>query len=108
MTAVGSVRCLAASSKEPPPPGAFAGAPQQFTRFSPAELQRGFMALAFGSDLRVGARPRGIRRFDHPIVARVVASGSLDRSAAMARIIEEYAAKVPNLHLTLAAGPGRP
>ena len=42
------------------------------TRVSPAaELERGFLALAFGSDLRIGAAPRGIRRFDHPIrVAR--------------------------------------
>jgi hypothetical protein len=96
---------LAASGKEPPPAGAVAGAPPQFTRFSPAELQRGFMALAFGSDLRIGARPRGIRRFDHPVVVRVVHGGSVDRSAAMTRIVEEYAAKVPNLHLTLAAGP---
>jgi hypothetical protein len=95
---------LAASGKEPPPAGALAGAPPQFTRFSSAELQRGFMELAFGSDLRVGARPRGIRRFDRPIVARVVTSGSIDRSAAMARIIEEYAAKISNLHLSLAAG----
>lgn len=95
---------FAASGKEPPPAGAFAGAPPQLTRFSAAELQRGFMALAFGSDLRVGARPRGIRRFDRPIVAHVVTSGSIDRSAAMARIVEEYAAKVPNLHLSLAAG----
>ncbi len=95
---------LAASGKEPPPAGAFAGAPPQLTRFSTGELERGFMALAFGSDLRVGARPRGIRRFDRPIVARVVASGSVDRSAAMARIVEEYAAKIPNLHLSLAAG----
>jgi hypothetical protein len=95
---------LAASDKEPPPAGSLAGAPPQYTRFSAAELQRGFMALAFGSDLRIGARPRGIRRFDHPIVARVIAGGSVDRSAAMARIIQEYAAKVPNLHLSLANG----
>jgi hypothetical protein len=96
---------LAASRKEPPPAGAVAGAPPQYTRFSSAELQRGFMALAFGSDLRVGARPRGIRRYDHPIVVRVVTSGSVDRSAAMARVVEEYAAKIPNLHLSLADGP---
>ena len=56
-----------------------------------AELMRGFFALAFGSDLRIGARPRGIRRFDHPIRVAVIASGSVDRSAAMARVIEEYA-----------------
>ena len=61
---------LAASGKQPAPPGAFAGAPAQYTRFSAAELKRGFLALAFGSDLRIGARPRGIRRFDHPIRAR--------------------------------------
>jgi hypothetical protein len=102
--AAATTAALAASGKEPPPAGAVAGAPPQFTRFSAAELQRGFMALAFGSDLRIGARPLGIRRFDHTIVVRVVHGGSVDRSAAMARIVEEYAAKVPNLHLTLAAG----
>ncbi|HEY4140411.1 MAG TPA: hypothetical protein VGM57_03295, partial [Pseudolabrys sp.] len=62
---------LAASNKQPPPAGSFAGAPPEFTHFSLAELQRGFLALAFGSDLRIGAKPRGIRRFDHPIVARI-------------------------------------
>jgi hypothetical protein len=93
----------AASDKQPPPAGTFAGAPPEFTRFSIGELQQGFLALAFGSDLRIGARPRGIRRFDRPIVARIVHGGSVDRSAAMARIVEEYAQKVPNLRLSVAA-----
>jgi hypothetical protein len=92
---------LAASGKQPAPPGAFKGAPPQYTRFSMPELRRGFMALAFGSDLRIGAVPRGIRRFDHPIAAHVIAGGSVDRTAAMARVLEEYARKVPNLHLSL-------
>jgi hypothetical protein len=92
---------FAASGKQPAPPGAFHGAPGEYTRFSIAELSRGFMALAFGSDLRIGARPRGIRRFDHPIHARVIAGGSVDRVAAMGRIVEEYARKVPSLHLSL-------
>ena len=48
---------LAASGRQPAPPGAFAGAPPQYTQFSTAELSRGFLALAFGSDLRIGARP---------------------------------------------------
>ena len=96
---------LAASGKEPPPPGAFKGAPPQYTRFTTHELTRGFMALAFGSDLRIGATPRGIRRFDHPIAAHVISSGSVDRSAAMTRVIEEYARKVPNLHLRVSADP---
>ena len=91
---------LAASNREPPPPGSFAGAPPQFTAFTAAELERGFMALAFGSDLRIGARPRGIRRFDHPIRAVVMGGGSVDRSARMRDVIAEYASTVPSLRLS--------
>lgn len=94
---------LAASGKQPAPAGAFDGAPPEYTRFSVAELERGFLALAFGSDLRIGARPRGIRRFDHPIRVAVVGGGSIDRSAAMARVIDEYARTIPNLHLSRAS-----
>jgi hypothetical protein len=92
---------LAASGRQPAPAGAFAGAPPEYTRFSAVELQRGFLALAFGSDLRIGAAPRGIRRFDHPIRVRVIGGGSVDRAAAMQRVLEEYAGKVPNLHLSV-------
>jgi Protein of unknown function (DUF2927) len=95
-----STAAFAASDKQPAPTGAFDGAPGEYTRFSSAELERGFFALAFGSDLRIGAKPRGIRRFDRPIRAAVVAGGSVDRSAAMARVIDEYARKIPNLHLS--------
>ncbi len=95
---------VAASGREPAPPGSFEGAPPQFTRFSTAELMRGFLALAFGSDLRIGARPRGIRRFDHPIRVAVIGGGSVDRVAAMRRVLDEYAEKVPNLQLSVAAG----
>jgi hypothetical protein len=92
---------IAASGKQPPPAGALDGAPAQYTRFSAAELERGFLALAFGSDLRIGARPRGIRRFDHPIRVAVIGGGSVDRTAAMQRVLEEYAAKVPTLRLSI-------
>jgi len=96
---------FAASGKQPPPPGSFDGAPPQYTRFSTAELMRGFLALSFGSDLRIGAAPRGIHRFDHPIRVTVIAGGSVDRTAAMHRILDEYAQKIPNLHLSIASGP---
>ena len=96
---------LAASDREPAPPGSFEGAPPQYTHFTAAELSRGFLALAFGSDLRIGARPLGIRRFEHPISAQVIGTGSIDRSSAMTRVIEEYARAVPNLHLSVAS-PG--
>jgi hypothetical protein len=92
----------AASGRQPAPAGAFARAPGEYTRFSITELERGFFALAFGSDLRIGAKPRGIRRFDQPIRVAVVAGGSVDRGAAMSRVIDEYARKIPNLHLSLA------
>jgi len=95
---------FAASDKEPPPPGSFSGAPPQFTQFTAGELERGFMALAFGSDLRIGARPRGIRRFDHAIRAVVIPGGSVDRTARMRDVIAEYARTVPALHLSLAQG----
>ncbi len=99
---------LAASGKQPPPPGSFHGAPAQYTRFSSAELTRGFIALAFGSDLRIGAAPRGIRRFNHPIRAKVFVGGSVDRAAAMTQILEEYADKVPGLKLSVEASDKPP
>ncbi len=93
---------LAASNKQPAPPGSFLGAPPQYTRFSTAELMRGFLALSFGSDLRIGAPPRGIRRFDHPIRLAVIGGGSVDRAAAMQKIVDEYAEKIPALRLSTA------
>jgi hypothetical protein len=95
------VSSFAASGREHAPPGAFPGAPPQYTRFSTAELMRGFLALAFGSDLRIGARPRGIRRFDRPVIARVIGGGSVDRTTVMRRVIEDYAAQVPAVGLTV-------
>jgi hypothetical protein len=95
-----SVSAFGASDKQAAPPGAPEDAPPQYTRFTTAELERGFFALAFGSDLRIGARPRGIRRFDHPIRAHVVGEGSIDRKIAMSRVIGDYAREVPALQFT--------
>jgi hypothetical protein len=92
----------AASDKEPAPPGSVDGAPPQFTKFTAREIERGFMALAFGSDLRIGVRPRGIRRFDGPVRAYVLSSGSIDRSDAMKRVLAEYGASIPHLQVEMA------
>jgi|GEM_PF-359604 len=92
---------LGASGRQPPPPGSFEGAPDQYTQFTAAELTRGFLALAFGSDLRIGARPLGIRRFDHAVRARIIGGGTIDRSNEMARVIAEYAREVPGLQLSI-------
>jgi hypothetical protein len=91
---------LAASNQQPAPSGSFEGAPPQYTRFSAAELARGFLVLAFGSDLRIGARPIGIRRFDHAIQVQVIAGGIIDRSGAVSRVIADYARQIPGLHLS--------
>lgn len=99
-----SVSAFAASDKQPAPPGAPQDAPEQYTRFTAGELERGFFALAFGSDLRIGARPLGIRRFDHPIRVRIVGGGSVDRKIATSRIIGDYARGIPNLQLTETTG----
>ncbi len=94
---------LAASGKEPPPRRSLDSAPPQYTQFSARELTRGFLKLAFGSDLRIGARGRGIRKFDRPFRAAVIPGGSTDRAAAMRSVLEEYAHAVPTLQLSLAA-----
>ena len=90
---------FAASDKQPAPAGAPRDAPPQFISFTTAELERGFLALAFGSDLRIGARPLGIRRFDHPVQVRVFSGGSVDRMIEMSRVIADYSREVPNLQL---------
>ena len=95
---------LAASGKRPAPPGAFKGAPAEYTQFSAGELARGFLALAYGSDLRVAGRPHGLHRFTHPVSVRVQGGGSVDRTEAMRGVLEEYARKIPNLHLSVVAG----
>lgn len=89
----------AASNKQPAPAGAPPNSPAQFTKFTVNDLKRGFNALAFGSDLRLGAKPRGIRRFEDDVHVLVTSSGSVDRSAAMDKIVGEYGAALPQLNV---------
>ena len=101
LTLAGATAAFAAADKRRAPPTAFKGAPAEYTRFTTAEITRGLVALAFGSDLHVGAPARGLRRFDHPIKAHVLGGGSVDRKAAMERALREFAAKVPRLQLAV-------
>ncbi len=96
-----ATQALAASGKQQAPAGSFSGAPPEFTKFSSAELERGFLALAFGTDLLIGAQPKGVRRFSHPIRLAIAAGGSVARADDMKRIATEYESKVPNLRLTV-------
>jgi hypothetical protein len=87
----------AAFDKQPAPAGAPPNAPPQFTKFTLNELKRGFLALAFGSDLRLGAKPRGVRRFEDSVSVFIDTNGSIDRTDAMDKIVAEYDAAVPRL-----------
>jgi hypothetical protein len=94
-----AVPLQAASDKQPAPPGAPPNAPPQFTKFTVNDVKRGFLALAFGSDLRFGAKPRGIRRFDDDVHVLITSTGSVDRTAAMEKIVAEYGDVLPQLHV---------
>lgn len=90
----------AASGLRPAPKGALADAPEEYTRFSGEEIARGFMALAFGSDLRIGSKKAGIHRFTRPVRVFIRSGGKPDRTAQMQKVLDEYAAKAPALELT--------
>jgi hypothetical protein len=94
---------LAASDRQPAPKGAPVDAPSQYTKFTSRELMRGFMALAFGADLRVGMKPKGIRRFDRAVTVFIRSTAGVDRSAAMRSIVEEYGRSIPHLSVSLVA-----
>ena len=90
----------AASRPRPAPPGSFAGAPPEYTVFTSQELTRGFLALAFGSDLRLGSRLKRIHRFDGPIAIHVISGGSVDRASAYRRILDQFARDFPFLQIS--------
>ncbi len=98
-----ATQSFAASEKRSAPAGSYDGAPAEFTKFSAAELSRGFLALAFGSDLRVGTKPKGIRRFDNAVRIHVATGGSVTRSEAYRLILHEFTEKIPNLNASIVA-----
>ncbi len=101
--ALAAAPTFGAEKLQPPPAGAFDGAPPQYTEFTPQELTRGFLALAFGSDLRIGTRPKGIRRFTEPIRVNVV--GNVAPATLYKKILAEFGEKIPNLHLSIVEDP---
>jgi hypothetical protein len=88
----------AASGRKPAPATAPAGAPGEFTIFTLQELTRGFLALAFGSDLRLGSQLSRIHRFDKPVQVHVISRGSVDRYR---KILQKFAGEFPNLQLNI-------
>lgn len=92
---------FAASELRPAPEGSFAGAPSEYTRFSSRELARGFLALAFGSDFRLGSKLQRVHRFDDAVRIHLIASGSVDRLSSYRRIVDEFAREFPQLRLSV-------
>ncbi len=64
-------------------------------------MTRGFLAVAFGSDLRVGNKPKGIRRFAGQADVLVLDQGSVRRGDAYRAIVREFADKIPSTQLQL-------
>ncbi|MCW5686124.1 MAG: DUF2927 domain-containing protein [Pseudolabrys sp.] len=91
----------AASDRRPAPPGAPEDAPPEYTRFTPAELEKGFLALAFGSDLRVGGKPKGIRKFTETAKIAVLDQGSVSRGDRYKAVVREFARVIPHLDAKL-------
>lgn len=84
------------------PLNALPGAPAEFVRFTQAELSRGFLALAFGSDMRMGDKSQRIRRFVRPIRFFIAHRGSVDRKAEHRAVVEEFVRRVPQLAIVFA------
>jgi len=72
-------------------------APTEFTRFTQAELTRGFLALAFGSDMQIGGKNQSIRRMEQQAHIYIVANGHGDALKTYRGIVAELVAKVSNL-----------
>ena len=86
----------AASNFRPAPAGAPHGAPGEYTRFTASELQRGFMALAFGSDMHIG-RPVGVHRHKNGARVYITSTSRQDRRQDYREVVERNFAAVPHL-----------
>jgi hypothetical protein len=94
----------AASDRRAPPAGAFPGAPGEFTRFTGSELSRGFLALAFGSDLRLGATSVRLHRFERPVRIFIQKQDG-EQHERYLRIVDEFALKFPRLSMHVVDDP---
>ena len=62
---------------------------------APTELSKGLLALAFGSDMRMGVVSQHIRRFVRLIRFFIAHRGSVDRKAEYRAVVEEFARRIP-------------
>jgi len=90
----------AASNPRPAPAGAPPGAPGEYTRFTPGELQRGFMAVAFGSTYHIG-RPIGIHRHEEGARVYITSTSRRDRRQEYREVLERNFTTVPHLALSV-------
>lgn len=96
LVAFGSVR--SAEQIQPPPIGAPRGAPPEYTRFDPAELETGFLRLAFGSDMqRFSESEDRIHKFDHQVRFHITNTATKDRSASYLRVLDDFSVRVPRI-----------
>jgi hypothetical protein len=96
LVAFGGVR--SAEQIRPPPIGAPKGAPPEYTRFDPAELETGFLRLAFGSDMqRFSESEDRVHKFDHQVRFHITNTATKDRSDSYLRVLDDFSVRVPRI-----------
>jgi hypothetical protein len=71
------------------------------TSFDNDEIIGGFLKIAFGAELQIGARAERIRKFDEPVRVFVANRGIPDRRADVAAVVADIRARVNHLDLAM-------
>jgi hypothetical protein len=74
--------------------------------FTDAEIFKGFVATAFGAEMRIAGRVDRIRKYDRPVRVYVENNAKPDRSAEIADIVADIKARVEHLDIAMAANRG--
>src|SRR5215217_6619066 len=69
--------------------------------FSDSEIGRGFFKTVFGAELRLRGRTDVIRKYDGPVRVFIESRAQPDRSADVARVIDDIRSRVDNLDIAV-------
>jgi len=71
--------------------------------FTDAEIFNGFLATAFGAEMRIAGRVDGIRKYDKPVRVYVENRARPDRSAQIAAIVADIKSRIEHLDIAVIA-----
>jgi hypothetical protein len=70
--------------------------------FTDAEIFKGFFNTAFGAEMRIAGRVDRIRKYDQPVRVFVENHAKPDRSAQVARVVDDIRSRVEHLDIAIA------